>query len=383
MFIRILLTIASPLLAALPLNGEEPSEAQQFAAQAGKLGPSNSREQRLAALEWLLKRCSRPAALQVMPAVERCIRHDPDGKVRTKAVETLGMTAYQPRKKICPLAVLEALFDKDADVRNIAMGVSGMYKQFAPGALPLLFKAAAGKNPDLRGYALFLLSLADGKNPQVQKVIRAARDDKDFRVRHDAHLAWFRITGKLDDLLPYSLGVLAAFRSEPLDPKNSEAGKQERIHKNLIQIGILGHLWHLGEERTDEVAKSLVAHLDAKEPGVRRGAVMFIEFLVGAAMVKPQPNILPFLSPSRSAPPPDLSPLLPYLEKEKPGKAIDKKPPPPPELLVRIEQLGVEKKLRQMQERDPDPAVRRAAAAAVKRWEAYKAANKSKKSGGG
>ncbi|MBV9125013.1 MAG: hypothetical protein JO112_16790, partial [Planctomycetes bacterium] len=242
-----------------PARAQEAPRDDPFPAQVQKLTPGHAREIRLEALDWMLHSGYRPKSDQALRAVEHCVKQDPDPEVRAKAVEVLGMTAYQHQPRVCPLAVLEALLDPDADVRNIAMGCSGMYREFAPGAREVLLKATRHEAPGVRSHALLLLAEIAPRDAGVVQIIRAAQNDKDFDVRCDAHFALFRITGKLEDVVPYYLRMTAECRAEP-SPR-TEAEKEERTRKVLRCLGALNLLSDLGEKRPDELAKFLLEML--------------------------------------------------------------------------------------------------------------------------
>jgi hypothetical protein len=351
------LAVGALLWAGPRLVADEPTEAEQFAAQAKQLAPQTPKPERLVAVEWLLKCCARPPAPSAMPALERCIRQDPDVDVRRKAVEALAMIAYQPKHKVCPVAVVEAFNDRDAEVRSIAQGCAGMFREFAPGATEALLKAARHADPLARGPALYTLAYAAARDEKAQEVIRAARTDPDFRVRNDAHSAWFVVTNKLEDIVPHRLRTLAEFRDEPpLPPNSPEAAKTEKTWKNLLQIGAALHLQHAAEERTDEVAKLVLAHLDDKDAVLRRGAACLAGDLARwhlqtLALMSRQPFIIQnYVDP-----------------KEKP-----KDPEPTPKLLVRLQEMKIEERLRKLQ-RDPVEAVRLDAAVSLEQLAALKA----------
>ena len=348
------------------------AEEQLFAAEARKL-TAKTKEVRLAALQWMRKYCARPGARDAMPALERIIRHDPDAAVRAAAVEALGMIAYQRPPRVCPLAVVEALLDDDADVRDKALCYSGMYREFAPGTRAVAVKGAAHDAPGTRGHSLWLLSKIAPKDEEVRRILRAARKDPDFNVRCDVHSALFRVTGKLEDVVPYYLRLSARLRAEPAP--RTEAEKKLRAQKNYRSLGgFLFLLEDLGKNRADELAPFLLDALKDKDAVLRQGAAGFVGNAAGIWTLPPQPGVWipPAKLNERS-----LESLLPYLTPSRPGDDAGAKQPqkppkkePPPRLLVRLRQAGVEARLQQMRDADPDPAVRAAAAQAVRALDA-------------
>jgi HEAT repeats len=352
----------SPLtVLTLALLTGGPAEDDEFSARVAMLSPDTPRDERLAAVRWILKQCARPAATKAVPAVERCAKHDADAEVRYRAVEALGMIAYQQRPRVCPLAVAEALLDKDADVRGITSGVTGLFKEFAPGSVDVFLKCARHDDANVRAVSFSLLALAAPKDEKVLATIRAGRDDPDATVRNNAHGALFLVTGKLDELAAYCLRVRAEFLDEPVPgPDAPDKAKQDRFRKNLIVLGTTTRLMELGEEQPDDVAKAVLAGLADKAPVTRRGSASF----AGA--------VAELFAARRDGTPHDHLIVVPITEPGDPKKDKGRRDVPS-KLLVRLRESGVEDRLRKVRDDDPDRAVRDAAAEALKQLAAAKA----------
>ncbi len=190
-----LVLLALAFAPALP-----PPTADRFEEEARRLGPDNDKETRRAAVRWLDKHCREPEAVRAVPALERCLKNDPDAEVRGAAVQSLAMIAHH-RKQSCPLAVVEALLDRDADVRNLAAGSAGLFKAFPAGALPLLLRCMKSEHSEDRASTVSLLALAGGKDEKTLLAIREVTRDKHFLVRHNAQIALFSVTDNLEDAL--------------------------------------------------------------------------------------------------------------------------------------------------------------------------------------
>lgn len=351
------------LLAATSLCGTvtsaEPSEAELFAAQVRKITGPGAKSERPDALDWLLRHCAQPQAVGAMPVVERCLEKEADSQVRAKAVEVLGMTAYQQKPKVCPLVVVRSLLDRDADVCNIAAGCCGMFRNFAPGTLPVVLECASHSEPSVRSNAMWLLAMVAPTDDKARQALEAGRTDKDFEVRCDAHTALFRVTGKLDDVVPFLLRMFA--EAQDLPEPQTEAEKAERPRRNLRVLGGTMFLRDLGEKRPEDVARFLLAALKDDAASLRRGAADCI--MLDAKMwelEKKPPSESPFAIPGGVTAPADLpDPLAKAFGK-------DKKPLTVPRLLVRLRELGVEARLKEINKSDPDEKVRARAALALK-----------------
>jgi HEAT repeat protein len=353
---------------------KEPSLAESFAEQIRHLEPTRPKAERLAALKWIHSQCARKEAAAVMPALERSIKKDPDPEVRTKAVETLGMVAYQIRPRTCPLAVLEAMTDPHDDVRSIAMGVSGMFDRVASGSVPVLLKLARAENAAVRGHAVLMLAFAEAKNPKSLEVARRAIQDKDENVRHDGFSALFRITGKLDEAVPYWLRAQETMWSG-LRPEPASASKDEQIRRNLRRLGAFGKLYELGEERTEEFAKLLMSFLDGKSAEMRRAAAAYIGNIayyqvtfskVGFLVPRhPQetrgPTYVPYKSGASNQKPQESNTLFQF------------------KIEAALNKLKVEDRLHKVAARDPDATVQAAARYALKQRRATEAAGNNHK----
>jgi HEAT repeat protein len=347
--------------------GEKRSEGEELLAQLRRLEPGQSRDDRLGGLEWLQKHDLRGRAGMAIPAVERCLLKDPDPSVRARAAQALAHLALVRRPRVCPLALLKALEDREGKVREGAMTAALAFEEFAPGSPDQLVRCAADKDPSVRGFAVLTLAIAAPKDERALRVARAACADPHFSVRHDAHIAVYRITKKLEDIVPYCLRTQAEFVDEPPLPEGATAAeKQERARKNLQVIGAITHLFRLGDEHPAEVARLVIAQLDDTSPAARRGAANFVKGQVKWRLERPK--YATFLTPSATA-----EALLPYVEdplrppaKKNQIKEKEKPPPDPPSKLeVRLVELGVAERLARLRDRDPVPAVRTAAREAL------------------
>ena len=81
-----------------------------------RLEESKDKEVRLGILKWLSRHAWAKSAELAIPVLERTIRTDPVMEVRRETVVVLSAIARE-RKKPCPLGLIEALLDKDEEVR--------------------------------------------------------------------------------------------------------------------------------------------------------------------------------------------------------------------------------------------------------------------------
>src|SRR5262249_12964966 len=195
-----------------------------------------------------------------------------EGEVRRDAVLALGLIANKLGKP-CPLAVLEALLDKEDEVRWQAMACTPLFKTFAPGSVEVLLRCAKSESADVRGDSLFLLALAGGKDPKVLGVIEKAKQDQTFLVRHTAYCAMFRANDQLDEFLAYIIRA----REDPdavlsPAPENREMREREKSMTNLFVLGSAMRVIEWSERRADELAPALLKLLGDKSPVMRRGA---------------------------------------------------------------------------------------------------------------
>src|SRR5262249_42112287 len=132
---------------------DDSADRSELADQIRKLGPSNSQEVRLEAVRWVIKHLERPDATDAMPALIARIRNDADAMVRGKAAEALGLIANRQKPKVCPLAIVEAFEDKNEDARQLAIGVSGLFTDFASGSKEILLRCLKKGDRDVRSAA--------------------------------------------------------------------------------------------------------------------------------------------------------------------------------------------------------------------------------------
>jgi hypothetical protein len=347
-----------------------PPTDKEVEAQARLLDLSNDKETRLRAAKWFNGKSFAKNIDLGVPALERCIRKDPDMECRREAVGSLAMIAKRLGRP-CPLAVIESFLDKEDEPRWMAMANLGLFKTFEPGAVDVLLRAAESERPGVRSDSLLILAQAGPKDERGLRAIEKGKEDKTFQVRHTAHVAWFTATDRLPDYLDYVIRVRedaeAALRPVPPDP---EAAQNEKAMRNLFILGATIRTIEWSEQRPDELATDLLKRLEDKSPLMRRGAAN----LIGAVAVKTE------LRDPKMDDMPWFKHILPYVEqgdlfktpgdpKDKKQKEIEKKkePPQPSRAALVLEKRGVRGRLVTLRDMDPDRSVRDAARIALER----------------
>ncbi len=358
MSIRKAFLLAVPIL-SLAL-GAAAWKLKPFAKRPQPSRPPSSVEERVGLLRCLSELCRSPAVTHAVPTLERWIQEDPDADVRQKAVEVRGLIAYEHENKVCPLSVARALLDREANVRGAAGNVAGLCKEFPPAVVPALLEATAHEDASVRSDAILALGKVASRNETARAAIEAARDDKDFGVRHNAHCQWFQLTGDLDNFVPYCLRIQAEYSNLPLlPPDGSEGAKAERCMKQLMQRGTLHGLARQAEERPDKVAKLTLHYLGGGTPVMRRGAATFVGSLAEDA-----------LTARREAGDLAEGPAPGGGKQDDRGLPNVLGPLDSPRLLARLAELKVEEALLRLVRTDDDAEVRETATAAVKKWAA-------------
>jgi hypothetical protein len=219
---------------------DPPPKDAAFAEQLRGLDPVNDKAGQLRTLRWISQHANDTNAAQAIAALERCLRDDPTGEVRQRAVAVLSQLAKRVGQP-CPLAIINALDDSVAEVRYAAATWAGRFKTFAPGSAEILLRGVKADNAELRSTSLLLLARAAGRDPKALDAMQKARKDNAFEVRHNAHIALFLARNQLAEHLPYLIRVRedAASILTP-DPADSDVAKQERVQLNLIRLGIAG-----------------------------------------------------------------------------------------------------------------------------------------------
>src|SRR5438270_274294 len=81
-------------------------------------------------LRWLNGNSRAKNAALALPALEKCIRDDPEMEVRRDAIMTLT-TIVRNHDKPCPLVIIEMLEEKEDEVRWQAGVCAFLFKSFA------------------------------------------------------------------------------------------------------------------------------------------------------------------------------------------------------------------------------------------------------------
>lgn len=132
--------------------------AADFETQASRLEVKHSAAVRLEAAKWLIARAESSHAALAVPVLERCLKTDPDAEVRNAAVQARAMIAAK-RKEPCPLAVVEAMLDKDLSVSQNASACGELFKTFSSGSVEVLLRCAKA-DPFAAAVSRCLLALA-------------------------------------------------------------------------------------------------------------------------------------------------------------------------------------------------------------------------------
>jgi HEAT repeat protein len=251
---------------------DSPPTDDEFKEQIKRLQPKNSVPARSEAVKWLERHAEAKNAPLAIPALERCIRADPETKVREAAVECLALIA-QKQQVPCPLSIVEAMLDKEEFVSQAAVALADQFKRFAPGSVKVLLRCARSDNPRLRGNCLTTLARAGGKDREVLEALEKAKQDKSFGIHHNAHCALFQANDNLEEFLTYLIrlqedpeGVLGQVDT------NSETGKQEMTTQNLVRISAALLVIGWSDQRADDLAPALLKLLRSPSPILRRGA---------------------------------------------------------------------------------------------------------------
>jgi HEAT repeat protein len=362
----VIVTLLLSFTAVAPGQIAQPAPDAEFTEQLKRLDPGNEKETRLNALGWINAHSRDKIAVHAIPALEKCIRDDPQAEVRQRAVGTLGQLARRLERP-CPLVIFEALHDKEDFVRYEAVVWAGLFKTFAPGSADVLLRGVKADNAELRSSSLLLLARVAGKNPKALEAMEEATRDKVLDVRHSARMALFIAKDKLEEHLPYLIRV----REDPDSflspgPENSEDGKRERAYRNLVVLGSAMELARWSDARADELADVLLKLLQDKSAVQRRGAAK----LVGATVVKvefaPKRDDVP-LAVGEFAPVGGPESLLPFVDPEAAAKGKKDTPVQKSNVALRLEKLGVDVALRKLRDDDPDRSVREAAGWALER----------------
>ena len=163
-----------------------------------------------------------------IPLLKQCCR-EKDGDIRRGAQAALGAIAFF-EKLPCPAEVVEGLFDPEERVPNNASNYVGFVDNFAPECLPLLMKALASDDFELRSIATLPLIQFAIKDAKVLAALRKVADqDRYWSVRNNANVAVFKVTKDLAAYVRFRLEFLSlAIPGIYQDVKTDPADLRER-----------------------------------------------------------------------------------------------------------------------------------------------------------
>jgi HEAT repeat protein len=326
---------------------EPPATDADFQKQIKRLEPKNYKPERLKTANWLYRHSQAKNAHLARSALERCIRDDAEPDVRSAAVQSLAAIT-QKRQEACPLAIIQAMLDKDAMVSQYGDACAGWFKTYSPGTVEILLRCAKSERTTIRSNCLHHLACAGGKDQRVLEAIKYAAQDKSLGVRHNAHVALFHATDNLADFVAY----LVRLQEDPdsvlgqLDP-DSDPDQNERESREMARLGSAILFVEWSGKRPAELAPALMDLLTDRSPKVRRGAAR----LIGATVVKTD---------------------LPDKRDKQPDSSKVQMPPQPSNTAIVFKALNAENRLSKLATEDPDPTVRAAALSALKRFASIK-----------
>jgi hypothetical protein len=306
---------------------------------------------------WWFGRHPRAAAvLAALPDLERVAGGTDDPQVRGNAIVSVAAVAAAHGRPV-PRVVLDALYDDDLRPYASVLGLPS-FKPFPPDAVKALVKYATSGKTEHREDGLFLLAHLAPKEPEALKVLRAATSDREFWVRHAAHLSLFNATGKFDDFFRYVLRFQAEYTDLPeLKKDAAEEETRERVKWNLTLIGLAMRLAEWAEDRPGEMRDAIVKGLADEDPKVRRSAAAMVgRFAAALATKPPEPPAgtpgFPELDVPGFTPPRRIDP-----KKQRDGMAVVVTAP------------GLRDRLKELADKDPDRKVRGEAGLAASRLE--------------
>jgi HEAT repeat protein len=356
------------MLAFFPSNvlgQNQTPKKDSLADQIRVLDPKSEKAARLNAIQWLNRNTNEKDADLVVPALERCIREDPEGEVRQHAIRTLCQLVKK-MKHPCPLAVVKAMYDPVDETRWEAAVWAGLFSSYAQGSTEILLRGAKSEKAELRSTSLSFLARAAPKDPKALEAMERAKKDKDLDVRHTAHTSMFKAKNNLEEHLQYVIRLYedpgSILSPGPLD---SDAANKERMLRNLYMVGTSMQVFELSERRADELAAGLVKLLDDNSAMKRRCAVNLI---AGSAVkVELKTDRGPFDGPFGQSFPS----LIPYTDPvdDPKQKKVENKVErlQKSKTFVCLEKVKIEERLRSMAEKDPDATVRDACKSALER----------------
>jgi len=326
------------------------SREVEFKAQAGKLKTSDSIETRLDALNWIEQNAKDPYAKEVLPILEKYIKDEKKPTLRDKAVGAVAIIALNQRPRVpCPMILLEAIDDEDENVRQTAGCTSVVFRRFPPNCLDLLFRLEKKGHSDRRSDIHAILARAAPQDQHVLTVLRAATEDKNFSVRHNAQMALFEATKNIGDKIAYLLRLHLECHTTPNLPDTAtEKDKQENSFRHLAHFGALYFLLTTAEEQTNELASVMIKQLEDKEPIRRRAAAFFLSQYFAGRWSGERPDLQMLLSDSKKG-----------------NEFANQKMPVSKKLTTRLRELRIKEVLRKLSKEDPDGEARKHAASAL------------------
>lgn len=302
-----------------------------------------------------------------IPALKRSVRDDPDARVRMNAIVALTFQVRQRRTGVCPIEIIQAWEDKDANVRATAALHTGVFglripgrkeNEYPPGSAAILMRVVRSNEADLRSEAVLRLGDLARQDPKGSKEVIALlekqRTHRHWLTRHHANLALFRVNGDLGKLIKHQVRLYAFLAgrkqiSEKEAKRLSGAERRERSRQNLVQLGLTISFGDRVRKQPGKLAEVLLALLNDKSAEMRRETAVFLK----GVWAMPEITFAPIKVDAKVP----LNSLIGPKSKAKIGKAPGSW----------VKKRGLYRRLQELARDDEDAAVRKAAHSAVAR----------------
>ncbi len=243
------------------------------------LGRDSHKQDRLAAAD-LLQEADHPPAKETVPILLGWIK-EPDKEIRLKGLNTLAVVFIQTKGE-CPLAAVEAVFDKDEEVSWLASSLLVCYASLPSEAVPLLFRAIEHTNRNVRCDIPQILVKAAREDKRTVRALKKALEDNDWQVRSNAAPALFDITHDFDLVVPYWLLAIeraqklseSAPAQQPFSPRSVEEMK-------AVAAGAAMALRNHGRDTPRELGECLVRLLSDDSPRMCSAAARTLGAIAG------------------------------------------------------------------------------------------------------
>lgn len=261
------LTLMFACLSEKGLAGDELAErVRQIRGEGGE-----DAADRVEVIDAVRRAYSQASLDRVIAALKTSLK-DVDPRVRSASAKALGNIIFEFQKP-CPLELVKALEDPDADVRSDVVGnLPG--EVFPEGSFEIFQRCMKSSDRMVRNNMPFYVAKAGGNTRETISVLEEGAKDESRMTRHNSEIYLWQLQKNRGRIVRYGLATIDERRDVPGDAVETEESRRQ-LTANIMADAMSEFLGRLADDEPVAFAKLFVEETKSPRIEVRRGAAKF------------------------------------------------------------------------------------------------------------